>query len=75
MNIEEILQQYLPELITALLVIFFSIFGKPKTAEKIAKAKEKKVAKLEKKVAKDIEKAKADSAILEQLKGENEKNA
>lgn len=56
-------------------VVIANIFNKPKTAEKLKKAKEKQKAHLEAKCAYDIEKLKKDNEALEKIKKELEKNA
>lgn len=74
-NFLEILIQHGGDIVTAILVVVFAIFGKPKTAEQIKAIKEKKAQKLDEKAVKQIEKAKQTALKAEEIKKEINKNA
>ena len=67
--------EYFVELIIGGVVLFFNTIGRPKTAEKIKKAKEKTVEKLRKKCVKRVHACQQDEKRIEELEKELKKNA
>ncbi len=64
------LGEYTFEMILGALVIFFNIIGKPKTAEKVKKLKEKNLTKRERKQLEYAKKMKENEIEIQKLKKE-----
>lgn len=64
---------YISEIFLGLCIFVATKMGKPKTAEKLAKIRDKKIKKLKKRDVKLIEKLQADQNELEKLEKEKEK--
>lgn len=69
------LGEYALEIILGGLIVFFNIIGRPKSAEKIKKIKEKNLTQRERRQLKYIEKMKTNQIEIDKLKKEINKDA
>ena len=74
-SIIEFIAEYFVEFVVGGVVLFFNTIGKPKTAEKIKKAKEKTLKKLRKKCVKRVHACQQDEKRIQKIEEELKKNA